>query len=1373
MDSAQRQALEDCLGVGDGGEVLPIVALGRSDLCLWRNTEHPDQFCAGGTNATCPFVMPDSGNCGASQPSGHEMVVISNDDTMYTEVGEKIGLVASVSPDGEPIDGELTTGVECSPWILADLAILRASTASSEQRGRARQRIRASGFFDYENVRAVAARIGWQGLPENYSRLLVDGAPLRDDSGNVIGTTGNADDGPASRWPCGGTAMVEHLADDDPLTNNPDSGNLAYCGASDPARRAQVNWRLGRAATVLTALLDLGLGNHRLPALYHGTTAADMTEMSYSDAVVNGYSYSVAPSATVDGIDLSGSFYGFRSGNSSSPSDFWRASNNARAVYDAGTSAGADVGVLPSGYYAAYTNATRPFGFLNFGYRVRDDDRVQAGAISRRLWEGVGSVAGDQTSVAPRFFDEIDLDESDLAHIRDEDTRRAAAQRLFNRALIRASDDSSRVYLNNGRGGGGGSDLEYLTHLFNVPNWDLGDGPNDINALSLFPSTDELGGNASLAAGYGPNITRRDLIDAMELACYVSSLDPPPPDMVTDEDRPTVNSPQDAAQVELFAERVATSFDALSRVQVVRDVPRDVIQRLRSENVGNATSEGASTADRVTGQYGQIESGLRQALRTVGESPAQIAASLRRLKTSISIFERRGDIFQAQYSITMLRTLVSVLHSLSACLSAVQGAVNGAGGSGGVATGICAVQGVIGLLEIEIGQRQLFVQSTEFAIEVEQWGEEISSVIDQIDSQRTAYLNAIDQVQALSGQLRDARTESRSALARALFLSSDAADRQFRSNTVMRRLYDINLQRYEEAHRAAVRAAALARFAIEQRFGVDLATQTCSQLVDSPRSWADEVCTTTGINYTNLRDASFDFDEDAIRQMYIGDYVRRLEQYVESYRFDYPFQSGDDLIVMSVRDDLVRAQSACIDPVPNLLGSSNDLLAPILPNADGTPGVEQGWAQRGCSGTAPYANCMQVSEVTGPQYDVSGSADVDPAVFARSDSHRPRGFEIRFAPNPSMGTYTGDYVNGASYVQDIYLAPGTYRLSWYEASGGTVPRPTVEMRAASTTLSASNVIEGTLRPLTSDWGHYYQVIEVPGSAAGEIFSVGVFAEDVSPIEEQAIQVAGLQLELITGSVTDDAWEEYGTAGLEENPPAYGPGLFVSTTAPGYGYVDDCFRSDPNAFRLAWRYDCAELCSGGFSGHCAPGEAPQRFCYWEVPFNLDEDRLLSRGGGFGGGFAFGNYNYRSGDIGVNVVGTGVRRCGEGSLDACASTGAVPFSLIHTPPGPVSISGGSYTIRAHDGTLHSVNLFDGRIESGRALAAERYLSNPLSSADASLINDYMRGELRGRPMTGNYRLIIWDNGDVNFGAIEDVQLLWRYRYFTRTGNAYQCE
>ena len=42
-----------------------------------------------------------------------------------------------------------------------------------------------------------------------------------------------------------------------------------------------------------------------------------------------------------------------------------------------------------------------------------------------------------------------------------------------------------------------------------------------------------------------------------------------------------------------------------------------------------------------------------------------------------------------------------------------------------------------------------------------------------------------------------------------------------------------------------------------------------------------------------------------------------------------------------------------------------------------------------------------------------------------------------------------------------------------------------------------------------------------------------------------------------------------------------------------------------------------------------------------------------------------------------------------------------------------------------------------------------------------------------MTGNYRILIWDNGDVNFDAIEDVQILWRYRYFTRTGSAYVCE
>ena len=44
-------------------------------------------------------------------------------------------------------------------------------------------------------------------------------------------------------------------------------------------------------------------------------------------------------------------------------------------------------------------------------------------------------------------------------------------------------------------------------------------------------------------------------------------------------------------------------------------------------------------------------------------------------------------------------------------------------------------------------------------------------------------------------------------------------------------------------------------------------------------------------------------------------------------------------------------------------------------------------------------------------------------------------------------------------------------------------------------------------------------------------------------------------------------------------------------------------------------------------------------------------------------------------------------------------------------------------------------------------------------------YMRGELKGRPMQGLYTLRIWDSPGLRWEQIEDLQLVWRYHYWTR--------
>jgi hypothetical protein len=77
----------------------------------------------------------------------------------------------------------------------------------------------------------------------------------------------------------------------------------------------------------------------------------------------------------------------------------------------------------------------------------------------------------------------------------------------------------------------------------------------------------------------------------------------------------------------------------------------------------------------------------------------------------------------------------------------------------------------------------------------------------------------------------------------------------------------------------------------------------------------------------------------------------------------------------------------------------------------------------------------------------------------------------------------------------------------------------------------------------------------------------------------------------------------------------------------------------------------------------------------------------------------------------------------------------------------------------------DLFTGNIEHARGLANERYITNPISSSDQSMINQYLRKEFQGRPLVGNFVLRVWDEDGLDFNSIQDVQLVLNYTYWTR--------
>jgi hypothetical protein len=105
--------------------------------------------------------------------------------------------------------------------------------------------------------------------------------------------------------------------------------------------------------------------------------------------------------------------------------------------------------------------------------------------------------------------------------------------------------------------------------------------------------------------------------------------------------------------------------------------------------------------------------------------------------------------------------------------------------------------------------------------------------------------------------------------------------------------------------------------------------------------------------------------------------------------------------------------------------------------------------------------------------------------------------------------------------------------------------------------------------------------------------------------------------------------------------------------------------------------------------------------------------------------------------------------------CNGAAFVPYTLLHNGP---------FFVRNDAGADFQAFLFNGSIEHARGLASERYLTNPISSTDQGLISSYTRAEFQGRPLDGNFVLRVWEDPSINFEAIQDVQIVFNYRYWT---------
>jgi hypothetical protein len=808
--------------------------------------------------------------------------------------------------------------------------------------------------------------------------------------------------------------------------------------------------------------------------------------------------------------------------------------------------------------------------------------------------------------------------------------------------------------------------------------------------------------------------TRDSILDAAEFLCDVSVGDVATGgsclDYVDITGKVTnVNDMESlAAYLKCEADLISTRTAAAAFV----DFPQAALDPLQRLSSGPYATE--------SGEIGQAYSELRQAAGQVALSGPILAGAVRSFGGDLELLKEELQLYGIQDQMAQVKSEQDMANAMIGCASGIASAIATLGaGSGGAAAacGNLATTAYFSQKLLELNDAATAVQRQ---MAMTRYQQAFNGYITTLQTEEVKLRQALESIRARLGKIDSLKETAARSLTAAVWDLSKQSTVAAGVATVLGKQRTTAQERYRSAYDNAVRLAFLSKRAIEQRLGMKLSSMTEDlPLVDAPARWESSICASTPVDYTALQKQ--DSSVKSYADSFIGDYVRKLGNVVESYRQQYPFHEGSDVLVASLRDDVMGVKAPCQVKSRNLLVNAS---RPDIFGIEGDTHLT-GWAAIGC-------NVGSVSDLDGGTTTQAlpncAFASLWPDSVAGTAS-----ILLSFANGGTCTSADCGWNSNVVFGQRLTLTPGIYVLSWYEEVPDDYYASPKVMKEDGTAVSSvykskqeleGNFHRGWLRFEVTDTGNYVIGFQ-PGSTTHPWEAV----------------IAAPMLEQIQNAVQGSDLS---------------PGIFEDSDNLGNATATVCQDSDGRAFRASrWRRGCDVLCNNGFGTSCAGNTPGTQYCYWETNFSIRQKDIASSAIFKQSGFARGNFNYRVQSLALNFVGTGLQAC-NGSSQACYAGGYIPYTIIHEGP---------YYVRNHLGEDFEALLFTGRIEHARGLGAERYITNPISSTDLSLLQNYMRPEFSGRPLDGTFIIRVWDENNLNFDAIQDVQLVMNYRYWTR--------
>ncbi len=816
---------------------------------------------------------------------------------------------------------------------------------------------------------------------------------------------------------------------------------------------------------------------------------------------------------------------------------------------------------------------------------------------------------------------------------------------------------------------------------------------------------------------------------------------------------PEIKDASDIAKFENWLQdQQLNARKAMSRLYLP-DVPKRVLADFKAGEVGSGA---------LKGDHGQLVLQYRQHLSALGNGWVDIEKHFKGLHLAVAnarIGLVAADLNKNEKLKQLAMQEMQVQAQMAVAAAQAAGGVFGAFGGDNVNPFEAAAGVVAAGIQVGFGLKQLSILEDLEKLADKSAANQVLGVLNQLNDTSNERYSELEKTLeamriAVTGAhqtaiaLRQSQNEAKYQAAKGtgadyVILGPGQPVVPIPVNTVLRRQYDIASRRYKAALEESKRFAYFARLGIEQRIGQRLADM--HQPIGSlppPSTWADDVCNFQGVDYKALRTANLPDPDGGLSEQpdygeladpYIGDYVQKLESLVQFYNIEFPSHEGDDTAVLSIRDDLLGPSGRCQRPANNLLHFSHEL---HQSQSQGELSEEAiGWNILPCA--ASDGKCLAVQ--AGSVLRDAGSSVPGPGVAATE------GFTwLHDVDVAEVNTIEGDTPSDAPVVtappgtvfQRVTLEAGAHSLSWFDRGwGGTAQDPVVgtpspypaavydeDWNAIATVTHTPHVPNGT-----EAWSDR-RIMSFTPKAPGVHYVV--FAASLSGPQLGSVLLANVQLERFAATGVAVPYEATSSSRL-----------IVS---------GDCAKGSPENFRNAFEYRC-------------DAEA----CFYELrePFVVDTRLVDSAESKLIGKIAEGNYNFRHIQIALNVVGTGVQDCSKDPTPSCYGSGYLEYTLRHNALATPVIN---YLAEAPE-----FNFGSAFINRGKALAAERFITLPVGSADQALLDQPQtnKKEYRGRPLSGSYDLRIYESPSLVWSQVEDVQLVLTYRYWSRVDRASQ--